>query len=266
MAGKVALITGAASGIGKATAAEFVRRGATVIIADVRRQPGEDVAAELGPAASFVHCDVTDESSVAAAVDLAVDRHGRLDVAFNNAGICGSANPDPTAVDLAELDHLLSVNVRGAFAGVKHAARVMTPRRSGCILVTASVTGILGGMAPLAYSVSKSAVAGLVRAAAPWLAARGVRVNCISPFAIPTRMSMEGMEEAYPALSEERRKELLEGAGVLAGAACAVEDVAKAAAFLASEDAKYISGHNLVVDGGLTVFKRLDLPHPSAVL
>jgi len=151
LAGKVAVITGGASGIGKATAAEFVRNGAKVVIADIQDDLGHAVAAELGGpgAACYTRCDVADEAQVAAAVDLAVARHGHLDVMFNNAGIGGATGLTPPlgAVDLADFDRVMAVNARGVLAGLKHAARVMVPRRRGSIICTASVAALLGGVA-----------------------------------------------------------------------------------------------------------------------
>jgi NAD(P)-dependent dehydrogenase (short-subunit alcohol dehydrogenase family) len=153
----VAVITGAASGIGKATAAEFVRNGARVIIADVQDDLGHAIAAELGPdAACYTCCDVTDEAQVTAAVDLAVARRP-------------PRPPSPTplgSIDLDDFDCVMAVNARGVLAGVKHATRVMLPRRSGSIICTASTAAPLGGIAPPAYTVSKAAVVGLVRAVA----------------------------------------------------------------------------------------------------
>jgi len=151
LAGKVAVITGGASGIGKATAAEFVRNGAKVVIADIQDDLGHAVAAELGGpgAACYTRCDVADEAQVAAAVDLAVARHGHLDVMFNHAGIGGATRTPPPlgAVDLADFDRVMAVNGRGVLAGLKHAARVMVPCRRGSIICTASVAALLGGVA-----------------------------------------------------------------------------------------------------------------------
>ncbi|GJN33342.1 hypothetical protein PR202_gb21934 [Eleusine coracana subsp. coracana] len=151
LAGKVAVITGAASGIGKATAEEFVRNGAKVILADVQDDLGHALATDLGgpTTAHYTHCDVTDEAQVASAVDLAVSLHGHLDVMFNNAGIVGSLSRPPLgALDLADFDRVLAVNTRGVVAGVKHAARVMAPRRAGSIVCTASIAGVMGGLTP----------------------------------------------------------------------------------------------------------------------
>uniref|UniRef100_A0ACD5YT00 Uncharacterized protein n=1 Tax=Avena sativa TaxID=4498 RepID=A0ACD5YT00_AVESA len=275
LAGKVAVITGGASGIGKATAAEFVRNGAKVVLADVQDDLGHAVAAEIGSpdTACYARCDVTDEAQVAAAVDLAVARHGRLDVMFNNAGITGgtySGGPIET-LDMADFDRVMAVNLRGVAAGIKHAARAMVPRGAGCILCTSSTAGALGGSGPHAYSVSKTAVAGMVRSAAAELAARGVRVNAISPYAIATAMGTRSVREIMGlppvgAADAEEEEEVVRrvfdedfnemGGGVVLRA----EDVARAAVFLASDDARYITGHNLMVDGGFSVGKMLNVP------
>ena len=168
MAGKVAVITGGASGIGKATAAEFIKNGAKVIIADVQDDLGRSVAAELGPDAAYTRCDVADEAQVAAAVDLAVERHGHLDVLFNNAGVSGTVRrqDDLASMDLAGFDRVMAVNARAVVAGIKHAARVMAPRRSGCVLCTASSAGVLSVPSIPVYTISKATVIAIVRATA----------------------------------------------------------------------------------------------------
>ncbi|WOL06727.1 hypothetical protein Cni_G15461 [Canna indica] len=261
LAGKVAIITGAASGIGKATAAEFINHGAKVILADVQRALGKAIADELGPCATFVACDVTQESDVATAVDLAVAKHGRLDVMHNNAGIAGPLAFDFAEIDLAEFDRTMAVNVRSVVAGIKHAARVMVPRRAGCILCTASISGVMAGVAPHAYTVSKTAVLGAARSAAAELSKHGIRVNCISPHALPTPFGVNSLRELLPGLDVQRATEMIEGTGELAGTKCEAADIAKAAVFLASDEAKYISGHNLVVDGAFTTYKSLKFPN-----
>ncbi|GAB2281473.1 hypothetical protein Dimus_016061 [Dionaea muscipula] len=261
--GKVALITGGASGIGKATAGKFIENGAKVLIADIQDQLGLDTADELGPNALFVHCDVTKELDVSKAVDLAVSNHGRLDIMYNNAGVACRTPPSITDLDLDKFDSIMAINVRGVMAGMKHAARVMIPRRSGCILCTASVTGVMGGMAQHTYSISKSAVIGIVRSVASELLKHGIRVNCISPFVIPTPLVMDELRTIYTRDDDPgilgRISEISETKGVN----CEATDIANAAVYLASDEAKYVTGHNLVVDGGFTICKSLGLPPPE---
>ncbi|KAF3334448.1 short-chain dehydrogenase reductase 3c-like protein [Carex littledalei] len=264
--GKVAIITGGASGLGKAAAQEFIREGATVIIADINSVAGLEAAQELGPKAQFFKCDVSDEQDVSNTVDHTVACHGRLDVMYNNAGIPGPlTESDISRLDLTEFDKVMSVNVRGTLAGIKHAARVMRQNGSGSILCTASISGLMGGLGTYPYSISKSTIIGIVKAAASELAQHGIRVNCISPFVIPTPLVTEQFSQIYYGAGAEAVSGIINSLGVLKGAKCETADVAQAAVFLASDDAKYVSGQNLVIDGGFSSFKHLNMPMPSSM-
>lgn len=263
--GKVALITGAASGIGKETAAKFINNGAKVVIADVQNQLGQETASELGPNASFVVCDVTKESDVSNAVDFTVSSHGQLDIMYNNAGIACRTPRTIADLDLDAFDRVMAINVRGVIAGIKHAARVMIPRKTGSILCTASVTGVIGGLAQPTYSTTKSCVIGIMRSVTAELSEHGIRINCVSPFAIPTPFYLDEIKLHYPELEPEVLVKMLHRTSELKGAYCEPIDVANAALFLASDDAKYVSGHNLVIDGGFTSYKSLNFPMPDQV-
>lgn len=258
--GKVALITGAASGIGRASAKEFIRNGAKVIIADIQDELGMDATRDLGPNSDFIHCDVKQEEQVEEAVNYTVSKHGQLDIMYNNAGISGPLVSNIAEMDMKDFDNVMNINVRGMVLGMKHAARVMVPRKQGCILCTASITGLIGGVAPHPYSISKFAIPGLVKSVASELCKHGIRVNCISPYAIATPFATEGIEQLYPESSIEEIAMFLDYSGELKGVRCEVKDIARAALYLASEDGRYITGHNLVVDGGFSVIKQFKLP------
>ncbi|KAK7829516.1 secoisolariciresinol dehydrogenase [Quercus suber] len=174
--GKVALITGGASGIGAATANLFSKHGAKVVIADMQDELGHSVCKELNsPSTTFVHCDVAKETDVENAVNHAVSMYGKLDIMYNNAGISGESQyniPDNTQADF---EQVIRVNLVGAFLGTKHAARVMIPARKGSIINTASISSIMGGTAPHGYTCSKHAMAGLMKNTAVELGHFGIR-------------------------------------------------------------------------------------------
>uniref|UniRef100_A0ACD5YY07 Uncharacterized protein n=1 Tax=Avena sativa TaxID=4498 RepID=A0ACD5YY07_AVESA len=184
---------------------------------------------------------------------------------FNNAGIVGSLSRPPLeSLDLADFDAVMAVNARGVMAGVKHAARVMAPRRGGSIICTASIAGVLGSVAPQPYSVSKAAVVGIVRAVAGEMARSGVRVNAISPNYIATPLVMRLLAEWYPKESAEEHRRIVAGdINEMEGVVLETEDIARAALYLASDESKYVNGHNLVVDGGFTVGKVPNMPLPA---
>ena len=246
--GKVAVVTGGASGIGEGTVRRFVEEGARVVVADLQDEPGRALVAELGDATRFAHTDVTQEDDVAAAVDLAVADFGRLDVMFNNAGIVGVIGRiAETPADA--WDRTVAVLLRGVFLGTKHAARVMVPQRSGSIISTSSTAGILGGLGPHCYTACKHAVIGLTKSAASELATSGIRVNAISPGNTVTAMTSAVITGDHTAV--EAATERFASQSPLGFAATPI-DIANAALYLASDEARNVTGHTLVVDAGQT--------------
>ena len=242
------MITGAASGIGEGTARRFVAEGAAVVVADLQAEAGEALAAELGASARFARTDVRVESEVAAAVDLAVASWGRLDVMFNNAGIVGVVGP--IAETPAEgWRHTLAILLDGVFHGMKHAARVMVPQGSGVILSTSSTAGVVGGLGSHAYTAAKHGVIGLTKSVASEVAPHGVRVNAIAPGSTVTAMTADVIT-GDPADTEATARHIADGASL--GFAATPDDIANAALYLASDEARFVTGHTLVVDSGQT--------------
>ena len=255
--GKVAIITGGASGMGAATVRRFVEEGARVVIADLQVEKGEAIVAECGDSALFIATDVGVEEDVAAMVGLAVERFGRLDCVFNNAGFAGVAGPiDETDTGDAYARTVAGL-LTGPVLGMKHATPVMKAQNSGSIISTASVAGLRGGMGPHVYSALKAAVIGLTRSVAVELAAHHVRVNAICPGGIMTPIFLGGrqlkaganvtLEEALAPAFSQIQPIPRPGVG---------RDIANMALFLASDDAAFVTGQALVVDGGLTVGRR----------
>jgi NAD(P)-dependent dehydrogenase (short-subunit alcohol dehydrogenase family) len=230
--GKIAIVTGAGSGIGKAAAALFAEEGATVIAADLK---GTQITVDAG-----------DEDQVAALVAATVERCGGLDVMFANAGISGGF-AGLFEQDAAEWQRILKTNLIGPFVAIKHAAPAIAQRGGGSIICTASVAGLRSGAGGPAYSASKAGVINLVQVAAQQLSGSGVRVNAICPGLIETGMTQPIFEAARSAGKEDRigRLNPLRRGGV-------PQEVAQAALFLACAESSYVNGHALIVDGGLS--------------
>ena len=250
--GRVAVVTGGSSGIGEGTVRLFVEEGARVVVADVLDDRGHALAEELGTAVNYVHTDVGQEADVQGAVAHAISRFGRLDCRFNNAGFGGVAGPiGETPMD--GFDATMAVLLRGVFAGIKHAAAIMKQQRAGSIISTASVAGLQAGFGGHVYSAAKAAIISLTRTAAVELGEFGIRVNCICPGGIATPIF--GKAVGLPADVADKTVEPM--SAVLAtfqpiARAGLPAAIARAALWLASDDASFVSGHALVVDGALT--------------
>ncbi|MCC7363015.1 MAG: SDR family oxidoreductase [Dehalococcoidia bacterium] len=250
--GKVAVITGGASGIGAATARLFAAEGARVLIADLQHEVAEQLAATL-PDAAAVRCNVAREDDVRAAVEAAVSRWGGLDIMFNNAGFGGASGPiEETTVE--EYDMTMDVLLKSVFLGTKYAAPHLRARGGGAIVNTASVCSFEAGVGNQLYSVAKAGVVMMTQAAAIELAEHGIRVNAVCPGYVATSLPASRPRGEYDAEEVEAGIERVRGRFAdmqpipRAGEA---EDVANAVLFLASDDAAWITGESLVIDGGL---------------
>ena len=244
--GKVAAITGGASGIGAATARRFVDEGAKVLIADLDDAKGEVLAAELGDSAASIRTDVSREDDVAAMVAETTDRFGRIDVLFNNAGFGGALGPiESTSVE--DYDLTMDVLLKSVFLGMKHVAPVMKAQGSGSIISTSSVAGLRTGYAPHLYSVAKCAVLHLTRSVALELGEHGVRVNAICPGFVATPLAA-GRADASDQQIEQMRETA--AAFQVLGRVGEPLDIANMALFLASDDSQWVTGQEFVVDGG----------------
>jgi len=247
--GKVAVITGAASGIGAGTVRRFVEEGARCVVADIQDGPGQALVAELGSAAVFCHTDVTSEEDVAAAVATALSHFGRLDCMFNNAGIMGAVG-SLTETSYEAWSETIGVLLSSVFLGLKHAGRTMIAQGSGGSLIsTSSTAGILGGLAPHAYTAAKHGVIGLTKSVANEYAPHGIRVNAISPGNTATAMTAMAITGDHTNL--DGAADRIEHTSPL-GYAGTPLDIANAALFLASDESRYVSGHTIVVDAGQT--------------
>ena len=236
LTGKVAVVTGGAGGIGRATVERFVAEGAQVVVADVDEGRGEELAAELGDAVAFRRVDVSNADDVQAAVDLAVEQFGGLDIMFNNAGV-GSKFDRIIENDLDDFDRVISINLKGVMLGTQRAARHMAEQGGGAIVNTSSIAAITGGAGPIVYRASKAAVVQFSKSAAIDLAPLDIRVNCIAPGHIPTGITN------YDLGSVIRTMQPLQRHGQPA-------DVAEAVLFLVSDRSAQITGMVMPIDGG----------------
>lgn len=245
--GKIVLITGAGSGLGRAAALVFAREGASVACSDIDAESGNETVRmieEIGGSASFQSADVSVAAEVEALVTGVASTYGRLDIAYNNAGIGGLGKPTDQHT-LGEFERTMDVNTKGVFLGMKYQIPQMMEQGGGVIVNTASMMGLVGAAGISAYVASKHAVVGLTRSAALEYASKGIRINCICPGIIRTRIN-EIYWEQFP----EAEEEWLEMEPI--GRYGEPEEVAEVVAWLASDDASFVHGHAMTVDGGAT--------------
>ncbi|MHA2064732.1 MAG: glucose 1-dehydrogenase [Candidatus Thorarchaeota archaeon] len=249
---RVAVITGGASGIGEATARLFVEEGARVVVADIQDEHGQNLAKSLGENAAFVHADVSLEDDVKGMIDYAMDTCGRLDCLVNNAGV-GGIQGEIESISVEDFDRTIAILLRGVFLGMKPAAPVMKRQGGGNIINIASIAGLRGISQNHPYSAAKAAVIQLTRTVAMELAQHQIRVNSICPGSIVTSIFgvTAGMSGAESVKAYEDLSRLFERAQPIPRAG-KPEDVAKAALWLANDDSSFVTGHALVVDGGVS--------------
>ena len=244
--GKVAVITGGASGIGESAARLFVAEGAKVVIADMQPERGAALADELGPSALFQKVEVRQEAEVRAAVDVAVDTWGRLDCMFNNAGFGGVLGPiEEIPVD--DFDLTMDVLIKGVFLGMKNAVPIMKAQGSGSIINTGSIAGVTAGRGPIIYSAAKAAVVHLSKVSAMELGEHFIRVNCLCPGYIATPLSANTVGRSDELIEKVHHTYAVRQPIPRTGMP---EDIAQMALFLASDRSSFVTGQALVVDGG----------------
>lgn len=246
--GKVAVVTGAASGLGRASAMRFASEGAAVVVADLNSQGGELIVSEIAAAkgrAVYQRTDVTSESDIRSVVERAVREYGRLDITYNNAGVIGAMGSIESTTE-ADWDKTFAILTKAVFFGIKHSIAPMRAAGGGSIISTASIAGMSGSFRLHAYSAAKAAVINLTRTAALEVGKDKIRVNCICPGVISTPLVHGGIPGG-----KEMLDPMLAKAQAL-GRAGQAEDIANMALFLASDESSWVTGAAMVVDGGFT--------------
>ncbi|MEM8564370.1 MAG: SDR family oxidoreductase, partial [Pseudomonadota bacterium] len=251
--GKVAVITGAARGMGEASVRRFVEEGAQVVMADVLDEEAEALATELGDAVIYQHTDVSQSEQVEALVATAVSHFGTVDVMFSNAGVMGDPQKDFLAEDFTSFERTIGINLLGPMLGAHFAAKHMAQNGGGCILTTASSSALYGGHSIVPYRASKAGIIGMTKALAIDLGRYGIRVNSISPgpTRTPMTLAMDDLPEEHAEAFIDVAMESMRSRMPL-GRLGLPEDIANAAVFLASDQAAQITGVDLPVDGGET--------------
>lgn len=250
LANKIAVITGAGSGIGRASSLKFSHSGAKVVLVDFNKETGEEtlkLVKERGGEGIFIQADVSKSEDVQNYVNKAIEAFGRIDVFFNNAGIIQKFAPF-TSVEESEFDRIMSVNVKGVFLGLKYVLKVMDEQGYGSIINTASTAGIRPEHSVAVYSASKHAVVGLTKGAAMEYAKKGIRINAICPGGVQTALTASVADQF--AKGDYVPEEI---SNMRMGRYANPEEIAEMAAFLASDRASYMTGSIVVVDGGLTL-------------
>lgn len=253
----MAVVTGGASGIGRATVERFVAEGARVVIADVQTERGAELSAALGPDVFFQPADVSDPEQVGALVTIAVERFGGLHVMVNNAGVSGTMHPRFLDDHLGDFDRVMRVNVLGVMAGTRDAARHMAVNGGGSIVNMTSIGGIQAGGGVMTYRASKAAVIQFTKSAAIELARYEIRVNAIAPGNIPTPLvasSAAHLDHEQVARYEAEIRETMRADRPLKREGTP-DDVAEAALYFAGERSRYVTGTVLPVDGGVAAGK-----------
>lgn len=249
MDGKSAVVTGGARGIGEGIVRRYVAEGARCVIADIDVEAGEKLAAELGADVVFVHCDVTREDDIVAAIDTCIAAFGSLDIMINNAGIAGVTGPI-SDTSLEDFERTMAILTTSVFLGTKHAMRVMKQQGHGSIINTSSTAGVQGGLGPHVYTMAKHAVVGLSKSVAVEAAPRGIRVNVLCPGATLSSLTAgvvtgdkDNLEDAYVRLSSKYP----------GGRAPRPEDMANAAVWLGSDEGQFMNGAVIIMDAGKEV-------------